>query len=197
MNDFTLWLSTGFEHIVAWNAYDHLLFILCMVFSFEPHQYKKLLFTITAFTIGHSVSLALSTMRYIHLASNLVELLIALTILFSASMALWNLKRTVIIQSKIIYSTVLFFGLIHGLGFSSILKAMLGHETNSILPLLYFNLGIELAQILIVGCILLFSATLINYLKLNFNRFKFFSLCIILLFSLKISADRFLELFPS
>jgi HupE / UreJ protein len=197
MNDFTLWLSTGFEHIVALNAYDHLLFMLCMVFSFEFNQYKKIFFTITAFTIGHSLSLALSTMHYINLHSTIVEILIAFTILFSASMALWNLKRKTIIQSKVIYASVLFFGLIHGLGFSGILKTMLGHETNIIMPLLYFNLGIELAQILIVGCILLFSATFINYLKLNFNRFKFFSLCIIIIISLKITADRFSELLPS
>jgi hypothetical protein len=197
MNDLTLWLSTGFEHIVALNAYDHLLFMLCMVLSFEFNQYKKLLFTITAFTIGHSLSLALSTLHYINIPSHIIEFLIALSILFSASMALWNLKRQIIIQPKIIYATVLFFGLIHGLGFSGILKAMLGHETNIIMPLLYFNLGIELAQILIVGCILLFSATFINYLKLNFNRFKFFSLCIIFIITLKITADRFSELLPS
>ncbi len=197
MNDFTLWLSTGFDHIVSWQAYDHLLFMLCMVFSCELNQYKKIFITITAFTVGHSFSLALSVLNYLNIPSNIVEFCIALTILFSASMALFNLKRPFTVQSKIIYGSVLFFGLVHGLGFSGILKALLGHQSNITLPLLYFNLGIELAQILIVGCILLFSAILFKYLKLNFNRFKFFSLCIIITISLKIIADRFLEFYAS
>ena len=197
MNDFTLWLSTGFEHIVSWQAYDHLLFILCLYFSFDVNDYRKLFITITAFTIGHSISLALSTMRYITFPSNWVELFIAITIVFSACMAIWNMKKKSGLHSTVIYISVLFFGMIHGMGFSSLLKAMLGHEQSIILPLLYFNLGIELGQILIVGCILLFSAVLNHYLKLNFNRFKFICLCIILLFSLKITVDRFLDLFPS
>lgn len=183
-----IWLSTGFSHIVSMEAYDHLLFICCLLFSAEAFAYKRLFITITAFTIGHSLSLALSTFRVLNLSPALVEMCIALTIVVTALSAMRQKYR----HPATIYGMVLFFGMIHGLGFSSVLRSMLGKHDSLLMPLLFFNMGIELGQILIVSLILLFSTILITNLKFNFNRIKLYSLWLILLFSTLISVDRFL-----
>ncbi|MBX3165519.1 MAG: HupE/UreJ family protein [Bacteroidetes bacterium] len=203
MNEFSLWFTTGVQHILDLQGYDHILFVTLLTLTFPFKEWKKLLVLVTAFTVGHSVSLALSATNIIYVQQNIIELLIALTILVSA---VYNLichfeERKISKDAsyrqhdRVLYIITLFFGLIHGLGFSYLLKAMLGKEESVFLPLMYFNLGLELGQIIIVIFVLIFSLLLARFFKWKHTIFKLSILCLIALIALKISAERLLELF--
>lgn len=197
MNDFWLWFSMGAEHILDINGYDHILFVTLLVFTYPFQEWKKLLLLVSGFTLGHSVSLALSVINKIHLQSAAIEFLIAFSILLSALYNLRNYKKTQSENKSILalFLIVTFFGLIHGLGFSFLLRSMLGTEQNVILPLLYFNLGLEAGQIIIVLLVILFSLLLTSLIKKwSFNTYKLIILCSIGLVALKIGVERFLEL---
>jgi len=168
MSIFQLYLGLGIEHIADFKGYDHILFItaLCAVYALK--QWKKVLILVTAFTIGHSITLALATLNLIHLPTRIIELLIPVTILITG---LWNIfQRSDTIgrtSHRFKYSTAAFFGLIHGLGFSNYLRGLLGMEENIVLPLFSFNLGLELGQIIIVLIVLLISFILVNILGMK------------------------------
>ena len=195
MHAFFLWFSTGLQHILNGGAYDHLLFVILLCLSHPPAAWKKLLLLITAFTLGHSLSLAVSVIQNFHASPAMIEFLIALTILLSALFLIYqhfsSRKGSVI---KLLF-LVVFFGLIHGLGFASFLQAMLGREQSLILPLLYFNLGIEAGQLIIVLLFLVFSLLLTRLFKWPFKSYKFTILCIISILASKIVAERFLDFF--
>lgn len=197
MNSFTLWFSTGMEHILDLSGYDHILFVSLLVLTFPPQEWKKVLILITAFTVGHSVSLGLSVVQSLRINQALVELLIALSILLSACYNLVFYKNPPKRGKSFLYLIVTFFGLIHGLGFSFLLRAMLGHEENIALPLLYFNLGLELGQIVIVSVVLLFSLLTIYLFKWPYQIFKLIPVCLIAIISFKICIERLLLLFQS
>lgn len=215
MTDFYLWFSTGIWHILDFAGYDHILFVTLLTLTFPFNEWKKLLVLITAFTVGHSLSLALSATNVISVQQKLIELLIALTILVSA---VYNLvghskKYFVILRNeesapqkrdasyrqhdKVLYTITLCFGLIHGMGFSYLLKSMLGKEQSVFLPLMYFNLGIELGQIMVVAFVLIFSLILAFVFKWKQSIFKFIVTCLIALIALKISAERLWDIFQS
>ncbi|MEI6151586.1 MAG: HupE/UreJ family protein [Chitinophagia bacterium] len=167
MNDIFIFAHLGFRHIIDINGSDHMLFILALVIRYLSSDWKKILILVTAFTIGHSITLALSTLDWISFPMHLIELLIPITILLTAISNLFVKDFSFSSKYHIIYYFALFFGLIHGLGFSNYLKSLLGKEENIIIPLFSFNIGLELGQLLIVGCILVFSFIFINYLKIN------------------------------
>jgi hydrogenase/urease accessory protein HupE len=144
-----------------------MLFILALVIRYLGSDWKKILILVTAFTIGHSITLALSTLNWIYFPMPLIELLIPLTILLTGISNFMVKDFSFSSKYHIIYYLALFFGLIHGLGFSNYLKSLLGKEESILLPLFSFNIGLELGQLLIVGCILVFSFIFINYLKIN------------------------------
>ncbi|MBK8483455.1 MAG: HupE/UreJ family protein [Saprospiraceae bacterium] len=164
MDDFQLWFRTGAEHILDLNGYDHILFILVLSILFSYRDWKPLLFLVTAFTIGHSLTLAMSVFDWIQLQRSFVEVCIALTIVISSIFNLLDLKRN---QTDISgrYLTVVLFGCVHGLGFSYLLKSMLGHQESILLPLFYFNLGLEAGQIIIVLFVLILKFILISFWK--------------------------------
>ena len=197
MNEFGLWFSTGVEHILDLNGYDHILFVTLLVLTFHLKEWRKLLLLITAFTVGHSVSLALSATNVVNVPRVWIEFLIALTILVSALYQIINYKKEKSGNNLFLYLIITLFGLVHGLGFSILLKSMLGHEQTIILPLLYFNLGIELGQIIIVAIVLVFSLLLTSLLKCPYRIYKLILACSITLIALKISAERFSELYHS
>ena len=163
MSVFRLYFQLGMDHIIDLAGYDHILFItaLCAVYAFK--QWKKILILVTAFTIGHSITLALATLHIIGIPALLIELLIPVTIFLTA---LWNVfqnsEEVKEITHRIKYVTALFFGLIHGLGFSNYLRSLLGMEENIVTPLCAFNIGLEAGQIIIVLAVLIFSALLVN-----------------------------------
>ncbi|MBU2914399.1 HupE/UreJ family protein [Reichenbachiella agariperforans] len=151
MTDFQLYFELGRAHIMDITAYDHILFVMALCTIYQVAEWKKVLILVTAFTIGHSLTLALVTLDLIAVNSAVVEFLIPVTILITA---LGNIrKRNVDFHqraSRTNYFFALFFGLIHGLGFSNYLKALLGTDTDIIGQLFAFNVGLEVGQVLIV-----------------------------------------------
>ena len=163
MGENILWFQTGFEHITDLAGYDHMLFllILCSVYSFRNWDW---LILITAFTIVHCITLALSVLNIIRLPSSLIEFAIPLTILISAIFRWIQVEKNEnksYQKDQKVYAVTLLFGLIHGLGFSNMLRSMLGSQADILQPLLFFNLGLEVGQIVIV----LFSLVTITSLN--------------------------------
>lgn len=158
MSDFSLWFETGLWHIADWQAYDHILFLLVLCGMYQWRDWKALLLLITAFTIGHSLTLALSVLDILTVPAVYVEFAIPLTILLTSVYNLSKLNRKVGKGDALRYGMALFFGLIHGLGFSYLLKSMLGRQTDLLLPLFAFNVGLEVGQLLILLLVLLLSS---------------------------------------
>lgn len=158
MSEFSLYYGLGFDHILDVYGYDHILFVVVLCALYQSSDWKKVLILITAFTIGHSATLALSTLRIINVNAELIEFLIPLTILFTALSNLFT-KETRIAEGKIWrnYGYAGFFGMIHGLGFSNYLRALLGEDNTILLPLFAFNVGLEVGQIIIVGLFMVIS----------------------------------------
>ena len=154
MSSFGLYFVLGREHILDYkHGYDHILFILALNVVYLPKDWKKILVLITAFTIGHSVTLALATLRIISFSAEVIEFLIPLTILCT-SIANLFLKESAIDSNRRVqynYFLAVVFGLIHGMGFSTYLRALLGSHESIITPLLAFNLGLEFGQVVIVA----------------------------------------------
>lgn len=146
---FPLYLQLGFDHILDINGYDHILFIIALCAVYRYDQWRNILILVTAFTIGHSVTLALSALNIVVFKAEIIEFLIPLTILLTA---LFNVVKNNQEQNKVSfnYLLALTFGFIHGLGFSNYFKALLGKEESIVTPLLAFNIGVELGQIIIV-----------------------------------------------
>lgn len=160
------YFKIGWGHIVDWNAIDHILFLLSLAAIYTIGNWKQVLILITSFTIGHSITLILSTFNKIHFSSSWIEFLIPCTIIMTAVTNLFQ-KENDIRNFKINYFLALFFGLIHGLGFANGLKSLLGKDQDIVLPLLGFNVGIEAGQVFIVALILLLSWLLIEKIKMS------------------------------
>jgi hypothetical protein len=173
MSTFNNYLILGFQHIMNIQALDHLLFILSITCIYKFYDAKKLLILITAFTLGHSLTLALATLKWIEFSQNWIEFLIPCTILFSAFSNL-NFRETKVKSTKLSrrkFILVSIFGLIHGVGFSNYLQSLLGQESSILSPLFAFNIGLELAQIIVVASILFFSNILIELFKIKLTYF--------------------------
>ena len=168
MSVFQLYLSLGLSHIADIQGYDHILFILALCGVYVLKQWKHVLILITAFTLGHSLTLVLATFNIISIPSSLIELLIPITILITAT---GNIVYKKVEFSKKLhvfkYFTALFFGLIHGLGFSNYLRSLLLQEQDLIMPLFAFNVGIELGQVLIVLGILFIAELFVHLFHSN------------------------------
>jgi hydrogenase/urease accessory protein HupE len=159
VSNFSVYFSLGLGHILNWAALDHLLFILSLTCVYVVTDYKKLLWLVTAFTLGHSITLALATLQIIQVNITWVEFLIPCTILVAA---ISNLIQT---EQRYKYSVVAFFGLIHGLGFSNYLKSLLGAESSIFTPLLAFNIGLEIGQLVVVAFLLASSILSLHVFK--------------------------------
>ncbi|TXD84957.1 HupE/UreJ family protein [Subsaximicrobium wynnwilliamsii] len=156
MMDFTFYLKEGVNHILDFDALDHLYFIVsfCLIYTFQ--DWRKLLGLVTAFTVGHCLTLFLSGMQLVSIDADLVETLIPITILLSCLNNYWMLAKVNPQQQSVVvtYFILLAFGLIHGLGFSNYIKMMIFDDESVVLPLLGFNVGIEVAQLIIVALFL-------------------------------------------
>ncbi|HFA48985.1 MAG TPA: HupE/UreJ family protein [Bacteroidetes bacterium] len=153
MSEFSAFLQLGFDHISDLQAYDHLLFIITLCAVYQLKEWKKILILVTAFTIGHSTTLALSALDIIRVPTDLVELLIPITILLTSLHNVWAGEKKVFFIFKNIsanYFLALFFGTIHGMGFANYFRNLFGGMGNIIKPLFAFNLGIEAGQLMIV-----------------------------------------------
>ena len=190
MDEIGIYLHLGFRHIMDWGAWDHILFVLVLTLRYQWTDWKKLLVLITAFTVGHSVTLALSTLNWINLPTNLIESLIPVTILITAISNFWVKSFDFKSKYPLIYFLALFFGLIHGLGFSSYLKNFLGKEESILGPLFTFNLGLELGQLLIVGIILIISFIFVSVLNVKRLRYLQIGSVFAMAFALNMVLDR-------
>ncbi|MCC9136802.1 HupE/UreJ family protein [Pontibacter silvestris] len=162
---FETYIKLGFHHIFDFQAYDHMLFLLALSAIYTLGDWRKVIALVTSFTIGHSVTLALSTFNIIKFDTSLIEFLIPVTIFFTCVTNFFKLKGAATKQHPI-WSfhnlMAIFFGLIHGMGFSNFLKSILGRNRQVWQQLLAFNIGIELGQLLIVSIILITGFLIMN-----------------------------------
>lgn len=175
MQDFWLYFGLGRAHIADLNGYDHILFVVALCLPFLLKDWKKILILVTAFTIGHSITLALAAFDKLNVPSDWIEFLIPVTILITAWSNVSKKKTNTLYPSQapgssnksinLSYVLALFFGLIHGLGFSNYLKSLLGKSNSITGELLAFNLGLELGQLIIVFIFLLIAQLIVNILK--------------------------------
>jgi hypothetical protein len=168
MSSFHLYLKLGIEHIADLRGFDHILFLLALCAVYKLFQWKKVIILVTAFTVGHSLTLVLATLDLIHFSSDAIEFLIPITILLTCIGNL--LQKSDKISSKahfFKYGVALFFGLIHGLGFSFYLRSLLGQEDSIVGPLFAFNIGLELGQLIIVLIVLLITWFLVTILHIK------------------------------
>ena len=174
MNDFGLYFSLGYKHIADLNGIDHILFVMALCLRYQPGDWRKILILVTAFTIGHSITLALSVFNLVQYSVKWIEFFIPVTIVITAISNLFVKKFVFRSKFPVIYFLALFFGLVHGLGFSSYLKSLLGIDDNIVAELMAFNLGLESGQLLIVACVLLISFIFVNILKCNRREYLLF-----------------------
>ena len=165
MHEFWMYTQIGFNHIANLSGMDHILFVAALCIRYQLSDWKKWLILVTAFTIGHSVTLVLSVFNYLDFATNWIEFLIPVTILITAISNMFVKQFSFNSKFPVIYFFALFFGLIHGLGFSFYLKSLLGLQQNIAPALLAFNVGLEIGQILIVMAILVISFIFVTLLK--------------------------------
>ncbi|MCX6337327.1 MAG: HupE/UreJ family protein [Bacteroidetes bacterium] len=190
MNDFKLYLEIGFQHIANLRGIDHILFVLALTIRFQFDDWRKVFILVTAFTIGHSITLALSVFNLVNYSAKWIEFLIPLTILITAFSNLFIKKFVFKSKFPLIYFLALFFGLVHGLGFSNYLKSLLGKDQSIILQLLAFNVGLELGQLMIVFFILLISFIFVTIIKINRREFLLFISAAIFALALNMALER-------
>ena len=158
MDQFKLYFQLGYEHILDINGFDHILFVLALCAIYVAQDWKKVLILVTAFTIGHSITLALSTFELVNFRTDIIEFLIPVTIFVTAFSNIIRKQNTIKPSAlNLNYFFALFFGLVHGLGFSNYLKSLLGKSESIITQLLAFNIGLELGQVIIVAIFMIIS----------------------------------------
>jgi hypothetical protein len=174
MEQFPHFLLIGKDHILDKNGYDHILFVIALCAVYGVRDWKKVLILVTAFTIGHSVTLALAAFRVVEYNSVLVEFLIPVTIFVTAVSNLFRSEQSV--AQGNIHLNYLFaagFGLIHGLGFSTLLRELLGKSQNIVTQLLAFNIGLEIGQIIIVALFMALSFIIVDLAGVSRRDWKF------------------------
>ena len=171
MSDIEIFLPLGFQHITDFKGYDHILFVVALCAVYRLKDWKKVAILITAFTIGHSVTLALATLNIITYSTNLIELLIPITIFLTCVLNFFHKSAEYSLDkekpSYFRYPMAMAFGLIHGMGFSNYLRSLLGKEESIWQPLLAFNVGLEIGQLVIVVISLIISSLLLDIFRIK------------------------------
>jgi len=156
MSQFWVYFELGLDHVLDWQAYDHVLFLVVLVASHGFATWKRVLGLVTLFTIGHTLALFLSVYKVLEVNPAYVEFLIPITILATAIFdIITSGKKVRNTNYSVLYFTTGFFGLVHGLGFSSYFKMIASGTSSKFWPLVEFALGIEAAQILVVLAVLI------------------------------------------
>ncbi len=169
MSEFWIYFNIGIKHVLNIGAYDHVLFLIALTIPYAFKDWRRLLLLISLFTVGHTLALVLSVYEIVYIKSNLIEFIIPITILVVAIFNLFTAGKNNKNESiSLIAFVTLFFGIIHGLGFSNYFKTILpGKSADKLLPLTEFALGIETAQIIVV-----FVVLIISYIVQTFFRFS-------------------------
>jgi len=189
MQDFGFYFGLGWEHIISKNALDHQLFIAAIAAIYLLKDWKQVLILVTAFTIGHSVTLALSVFDVIRFSSSWVEFLIPCTIIITAVSNLFQKKFTAK-SIRINYFLALAFGLIHGMGFANSIRFMLASDQSVGWGLFGFNVGLEVGQIVVVVVLLLLAYLIINIFRVNRREWVIFLSAAIFSLALKMALER-------
>jgi HupE / UreJ protein len=189
MSDFRFYFGLGWEHIMNWKALDHLLFITALAIIYLLKDWKQVLILVTAFTIGHSLTLALSVLDIIRFSSRWVEFLIPCTIIVTAVSNLFQKKFTPK-SIRINYFLALFFGLIHGMGFANYIRFMLAKDQSLGWGLFGFNVGLEAGQIIVVTIVLLLAWAIVTLFRVNRRNWVLFISAGIFSLALKMALER-------
>jgi len=167
MEDFVLYLKLGLYHVLDWQAYDHILFLIALVIIYNFNNWKKVIWLVTLFTIGHTLTLGLAAYKIINIDVAIVEFFIPVTIFITALVNIATLKKNKQKSSNINLIFAFLFGLIHGLGFSNYFRMLMDDSEAKLLPLLEFAIGIEIAQVVIVITILLFGYMAQHFFRIS------------------------------
>lgn len=168
---FQTYFQLGLLHICTPRAADHLTFLLALCAPYVLADWRRVLALVTSFTVGHSLTLALATLGVVAFNPAIIEALIPATIMATALLNLRGagaasvrpvLRPRAPVLAAAPNALALGFGLIHGLGFSNYLRALLGAGSRPIQELLAFNVGVEAGQVLVVIIILLIGALLLR-----------------------------------
>ncbi|WP_299715348.1 HupE/UreJ family protein [uncultured Tenacibaculum sp.] len=190
MNEFIEYFKLGLFHVLDIKAYDHILFLIVLAVVYQFKQWKKVLWLVTLFTIGHSITLALSAFGVINVRADLVEFLIPLTIFITGLMNVLTARKASVGKENQNLFFALFFGLIHGLGFSNYFKMMVSRGEDKLVPLLEFALGVEAAQVIIVALILLVGGLVQSVFGVNRRDWILVASSIVIGFALQMMVDR-------
>lgn len=198
LSEFLTYFRLGVGHIADLKGYDHILFIVALTAGYAPRDWRRLLWLVTAFTLGHSATLALATLDLVRVRASLIEFLIPVTIVVTAGYSLLSRRRAEESgqpyrpeRHALLYALAGAFGLIHGLGFSNFLRAVLGGEESIVLPLFSFNVGLEIGQLAIVTVVLLAGAAVCEIAGLSRRRWASALSLVIALASLRMIVERF------
>jgi hypothetical protein len=191
MSKFSIYFQLGLDHIFNRGAIDHILFMVALTLRYQFSDWKKLLVFVTAFTLGHTITLTLCVFNILQFSGVWVEFLIAATIVVTAFSNLFVKKFVYKNRFPAIYFFALFFGLIHGLGFSTNLKSILGNDSGVWIKILAANLGIEVAQIVFVVGVLLIGLICLSLLKVNRREYILFLSGAIFGIALQMAIERF------
>ena len=159
MSEFWVYFQIGLHHVLDIQAYDHVLFLMALVIPFTFKDWKKIILSVTLFTLGHTTALVFSVYKILVVKASFIEFLIPITILLTAIYNLASIGKSNK-KGKInwVFLITLFFGIIHGFGFSNYFNTLLGGNSNSkLVPLLEFALGIEAAQLSVVLAVLVLA----------------------------------------
>lgn len=189
MNDFLFYFKIGWTHIINPGALDHILFIAALAAIYTLKDWKQVLVLVTAFTIGHTITLILSTKQLVEVSSSLVEFLIPCTIIVTAISNLFQ-KNFSHRSIRVNYFLALFFGLVHGLAFANTLRMILASDQSFALSMFSFSVGLELGQIAIVLFILLLSQLFIGVLKIERRHWVIFLSAAVFALALEMTVQR-------
>jgi hypothetical protein len=189
MGDFTFYFRMGWDHIISLEAMDHILFIAALTLVFTPADWKKVLILVTAFTVGHAITLVLSVKDIIRFPDAWVEFLIPCTIVITAGFNLF--QRSFSNRSlRVNYLLALFFGLVHGMGYANAIRFSLSREQSLGWSLFSFNLGLEIGQIFVVLLLLLLTWVFTRLPLITRRRWVVGLSALILAISLQIAFER-------
>lgn len=194
MDDLITYFKLGYHHVLDFEAYDHILFLIVLAVVYNFDQWKKVLWLITFFTIGHSLTLILSAYDLLFDLNSknmkVVEFLIPLTIFITGAINILKSNASATLKNNTNIGLALVFGLIHGLGFSSYITRLVTGSDNKLTLLLEFALGIEAAQIVIVLFILLIGFVLKNFARVTNRDWVIVTSAIVIGFVIPMMIDR-------
>ena len=173
-----MYINLGFQHISDLAGYDHILFLLALCAVYSIDQWRRLFILVTAFTVGHSITLALSSFGWVVIPSHIIEFLIPVTILITAirNVAVPASDQLTDGQGNMTghYQVALCYGFIHGMGFSNYFRALMMDSSSITIPLLGFNLGIEIGQLLVVSIIVIVASLVVKFAQVKHRDWNLF-----------------------